>query len=59
MPMGSKETGGNRWQRNYYEHIIRDEDDLNNIREYITENPVKWEFDRENPNLVLPQTRTA
>ncbi len=47
------------WQRNYYEHIIRDEDDLNNIREYITENPVKWEFDRENPNLVLPQTRTA
>ena len=27
------------WQRNYYEHIIRDEDDLNRIREYIEYNP--------------------
>jgi REP element-mobilizing transposase RayT len=30
------------WQRNYYEHIIRDEDDLNRIREYIEYNPVRW-----------------
>ncbi|MCK5138789.1 MAG: transposase, partial [Thermodesulfovibrionia bacterium] len=27
------------WQRNYYEHIIRDERDLNKIREYIINNP--------------------
>ena len=33
------------WQRNYYEHIIRDEKDLNRIREYIVNNPVKWEED--------------
>ena len=36
------------WQRNYYEHIIRNEDSLNKIREYIIHNPLRWEFDREN-----------
>jgi REP element-mobilizing transposase RayT len=35
------------WQRNYYDHIIRDEADLNRIREYIVNNPLKWELDRE------------
>ncbi len=34
------------WQRNYYEHVIRDERDLNRIREYIVNNPLKWELDR-------------
>jgi len=38
------------WQRNYYEHIIRDEESLNRIREYIVTNPVRWHLDRENPN---------
>ena len=33
------------WQRNYYEHIIRNEIDLQNIRQYITLNPLKWEID--------------
>ena len=37
------------WQRNYYEHIIRNEGTMNKIREYIASNPVRWEFDRENP----------
>ena len=37
------------WQRNYYEHIIRNEDDLAEIREYIMNNPQRWEFDKENP----------
>ncbi|MFN3481336.1 MAG: transposase, partial [Thermodesulfovibrionales bacterium] len=37
------------WQRNYYEHIIRNEDELNKIREYIINNPLKWELDIENP----------
>lgn len=37
------------WQRNYYEHVIRDEDSLNRIREYIATNPLRWELDRENP----------
>lgn len=33
------------WQRNYYEHIIRDEDELNHIREYIINNPKNWSED--------------
>ena len=37
------------WQRNYYEHIIRNENELNHIREYILYNPLQWQFDRENP----------
>jgi REP element-mobilizing transposase RayT len=40
---------GRLWQRNYHEHIIRDEDSLNRIREYIAANPLRWELDRENP----------
>ncbi len=40
----------NIWQRNYYEHIIRNERKLNKIREYIISNPVKWLLDRENPD---------
>ena len=30
------------WQRNYYEHVIRNETDLSNIREYIVGNPLRW-----------------
>jgi len=37
------------WQRNYYEHIVRDEKSMNQIREYIASNPLRWEFDQENP----------
>ena len=38
------------WQRNYYEHIVRDEEDLYNIRQYIINNPLKWKEDEYNPN---------
>ncbi len=40
---------GRLWQRNYYEHVIRNENELNRIREYIIYNPVKWDEDKENP----------
>jgi REP element-mobilizing transposase RayT len=40
------------WQRNYYEHIIRNENDLNRIRAYIENNPSTWETDSENPNVA-------
>ncbi|MEW6686632.1 MAG: transposase [Candidatus Edwardsbacteria bacterium] len=40
------------WQRNYYEHIIRNEDELNRIRKYIQINLLKWQFDRENPDRI-------
>lgn len=38
-------TGVPLWQRNYYEHIIRNEQELNKIREYIINNPSNWETD--------------
>lgn len=41
------------WQHNYYEHIIRNEDDLKEIREYISTNPLKWTLDRENPDCKI------
>ena len=41
------------WQRNYHEHIIRNEKSLNRIREYILDNPLRWDMDRENPLNVM------
>ena len=35
------------WQRNYYEHIIRNDDDMTSIRQYIIDNPAGWEKDPE------------
>ena len=37
------------WQRNYYEHIIRSDRELNRLRQYILDNPAKWPDDVENP----------
>ena len=37
------------WQRSFYDHVIRNEEGLNRIREYIRNNPLKWAFDRYNP----------
>ncbi len=34
------------WQRNFYEHIIRDEADLNRIRDYIINNPMNWSYEK-------------
>ena len=40
--------GGRVWQRGYYERIVRNERELNAIRNYIRENPQRWEEDRDN-----------
>ncbi|MCX6146829.1 MAG: hypothetical protein NTW25_06200 [Candidatus Kapabacteria bacterium] len=37
--------GGNVWQRNYYEHILRNENELFGTKKYIEQNPLKWSFD--------------
>jgi hypothetical protein len=37
------------WQRNYYEHIIRDDAEWQKIHDYILANPARWGEDRENP----------
>jgi putative transposase len=47
------------WQRNYHEHIIRNEETLNRIRQYIHENPARWELDRENPDFVAATHATS
>lgn len=39
--------GANIWQRNFYEHIIRDEEDYDRIVEYIRDNPKRWENGKE------------
>jgi REP element-mobilizing transposase RayT len=39
----AKEPGHKIWQRNYYEHIIRNQESLNRITEYININPKLWE----------------
>jgi len=39
------------WQRNYYEHIIRDEKDMQRITDYIHANPMRWNDDDENPRI--------
>jgi REP element-mobilizing transposase RayT len=44
-------AGAPLWQRNYYEHIIRDERELYAVRKYIRYNPQKWDEDEENPNM--------
>ena len=43
------------WQRNYYEHVIRNEGDLANIRQYIANNPLKWDLDENNPVNAVTQ----
>jgi len=47
------------WQRNYYEHVIRDEESFNRIRQYILDNPGRWEIDRENPQATTPEPENA
>jgi len=41
-----------QWQPRFYDHIIRDEESLNKIREYIISNPETWERDRNNPENI-------
>ena len=59
--VGVKQSGwpefpGKLWQRNYYERIIRDSDELVQIQQYILDNPQRWEFDRENPQCLALDT---
>lgn len=55
---GLRETPGvSVWQRNYYEHIVRDDESLTRIRQYIADNPAQWEFDQENPDALRSEVR--
>ncbi len=43
------------WQRGYFEHVVRNEEDLNRIRQYIVENPLRWSLKRERPEDGLQE----
>ena len=43
---------GKLWQRSFYDHVIRNDQDLNRIREYIVNNPAKWALDKLNPENI-------
>lgn len=45
------------WQRNYYEHVIRDDDDYRRITEYIINNPMHWGGDKNNPAFARDMIR--
>ena len=45
--------GSRVWQRDYYEHVIRNEQDLISIREHIPENPALWLTGEGNPSAFL------
>lgn len=49
------------WQRSYYEHVIRNERELQAIRLYIRLNPDNWALDRDNPDDIhhLPPPKTV
>lgn len=48
--LGWKRFDGKLWQRNYWEHIIRNDDSYHQISEYIIQNPMKWNDDQLNPD---------
>jgi Transposase IS200 like len=45
----SRKIEGSFWQRNYYERVIRSEEDCQIVRQYIINNPVQWEMDEHHP----------
>jgi REP element-mobilizing transposase RayT len=45
---------GRLWQRGYFDHVIRGDEDLIRVLEYIESNPARWALDRENPARVHP-----
>jgi len=50
-------SGEKVWQRGYYDRIIRNERELTDIRQYIRDNPQRWEDDEENLDVVLAKMR--
>lgn len=47
------------WQRNYYEHVVRNDEELSRVRQYIEENPLRWEDDENHPDRISAQKTKA
>lgn len=45
------------WRRDYWGHVIRDEISLQQLREYVANNPLRWEEDRRNPEYAAASNR--
>ncbi len=41
----SKQVGVKIWQKNFYEHIVRDASDYDEKMKYVYENPIRWRYD--------------
>jgi REP element-mobilizing transposase RayT len=54
-----KSPGVPVWQRNYHEHIIRNDADYNRIAEYVTTNPQRWIEDRLHPDNFIVSESTV
>ena len=53
LEVNAPHRSGRVWQRNYYERVLRNEQELARVREYIQLIPLKWEFDHENPYRIV------
>ncbi len=53
MNQQRRTPGSPVWQRNYYEHIIQDQEDSARTRHYISTNPIFWDLDQYNPLIKL------
>ena len=51
--------GARVWQRDYYDRIIRDDRELDRIRQYILDNPRKWAEDKHNPAVFQKRVRAG
>ncbi|MGA3286893.1 MAG: hypothetical protein ABSD46_05685 [Bacteroidota bacterium] len=50
---GIRGTPGIRfWQRNYYDRVIRNDKELNNIRDYVHNNVLQWAIKRDDPDNI-------
>jgi REP element-mobilizing transposase RayT len=52
---GWRSYPGRLWQRNYFDRVIRNEKELDQIREYIFDNPEKWEIDGDKTEIFIPK----
>jgi REP element-mobilizing transposase RayT len=50
-------SGRTVWQRGFYERIVRNERELNAIRQYVIDNPVRWAEDKHNPDACASAER--
>jgi REP element-mobilizing transposase RayT len=57
--IGREYNSAGIWQRNYYEHVIRNHEEWDRIHRYIQSNPSQWAEDDENPNVTANKDRRS